>query len=220
MAPKVTLFAHGLAVNPIKVAILLEELDVEYDIIHKELGDVPKGVKAPDFLKLNPNGRLPVLIDHTNNDHIVWESGAIILYLAERFDPSNKFIGVGLEERSQVWEWLFFQMSGLGPSQGQAVWFLRYHPLKEPEIHPSVMERYRDETYRIYGVFEKKLEGEWIVLGRFTLADVASYPWIHAAEFCGLSLAEFPRLAAYHERIQALPSVKRAYARLFESRGA
>ncbi|KAF8583242.1 glutathione S-transferase family protein [Ramaria rubella] len=209
MTPKVTIFVHGLAPNPIKIAILLEELNVEYHAIKKELGDGPNGLKAPDFLKINPNGRIPALIDHTNNDHIVWESGAILLYIAERFDPTRRFIGITLEERSQVWEWLFFQVSGLGPTQGQVGWFRNYHPIKPGDMHPSVLER-------IYGVLEKRLEKEegWLALKRFTIADIAHYPWLFLAEKQGLSLNEFPKLAAYCEKIKVIPSVERAYAKV------
>ncbi|KAF8589630.1 glutathione S-transferase [Ramaria rubella] len=214
MVPKVTLYTSGLVPNPIKVAILLEELEIEYAIVKKDFGDGPNGVKAADFLKINPNGRVPALIDHTNNDHTVWESGAILLYVAERFDPTHKFLGETLEERSQVWEWLFFQVSGLGPTAGQVAWFLRRHPVKD--LDPSVIERYRNETYRIYGVLEKRLEkeGEWIALNRFTVADIANYPWVNLVEFIELSFDGFPKLAMYRERMKALPSVQKALAKL------
>jgi len=129
---------------------------------------------------------MPAIIDHSNNDKVVWESGAILLYIAERFDPTGRFVGKALEEKSEVWQWLFFQVrqspflrtsdltltqvSGLGPSMGQMYWFKNYHPVKD--LHPSVVQRYRDETYRIFGVLEKRLaeEGEWLALKRFTIA--------------------------------------------------
>ncbi|KAF8583245.1 thioredoxin-like protein [Ramaria rubella] len=172
MIPKVTLYVHSFTPNPLKIAILLEELGVEYEAVQRELNDGPHGVKGPEFLKINPNGRLPALIDHTNNDHTVWESGAILLYVSERFDPTHKFTGDTLEEHSQVWEWLFYQVSGLGPTQGQVIWFKTRHPVKD--LHPSVLERYVNETCRIYDVLEKRLdkEGEWIALKRFTIAGM------------------------------------------------
>jgi len=211
MAPKVTLYCLGTAPNPLKVAILLEELKVEYTVVYKVLGDGPNGVKAPDFLKINPNGRTPAVIDHTNNDKFVWESGAILLYLAERFDKSGKFVGKSLEERAEVWEWLIFQVSGLGPSQGQVGWFTNFHPVKD--LHPSVLERYRNETYRIYGVLEKRLEeeGEWLALKRFTVADIAHYPWLKFAGILNFDMTKYPKLDAYTKRIQEIPSVKQAY---------
>ncbi|KAF8576955.1 glutathione S-transferase [Ramaria rubella] len=203
MAPQITLFSHGRAPNPPKIAILMEELSIEYTLINKNL----------DFIKINPNGRTPAIIDHTNGDRIVWESGAILLYLAERFDKTGEFIGKTLEDKSDVWMWLFYQVSGLGPSQGQANWFTHFHPVKD--IDPSARERYINECYRIFGVLEKRLEGkEYLVLGRFTLADIAHYPWINIAYFATLDLSSFPNVQAYYESIKALPSVVRAYERL------
>jgi len=214
MAPQVTLFVHGRAPNPPKVAIFLEELGVEYAVVSKEFGDGPQGVKNPEFLKMNPNGRIPAIIDHSNNNKIVWESGAILLYLGERFDKNGKFVGEDLNDKAVVWEWPFFQMSGLGPSQGQANWFLNMHPIKD--LHPSVVERYQNESYRIYGVLEKRLkeEGDWLCLKRFTIADMAHYPWILVREFGKLDLSKFPKVLEYFERIQALPSVQKAYAKI------
>ncbi|KIJ47616.1 hypothetical protein M422DRAFT_163742 [Sphaerobolus stellatus SS14] len=150
MAPQVTLFVSGRTANPAKVAILLEELEVEYRTITKEFGDGPNGLKGEDYLKINPNGRLPALIDHTNNDHIIWESGAILLYVAERFDPTGRHALAGrtLEEKAEVWQWLMFQISTIGPMQGQLFWFFRYHPVKD--LDQSVYHRYKNECYRIY----------------------------------------------------------------------
>ncbi|KIJ53948.1 hypothetical protein M422DRAFT_153619 [Sphaerobolus stellatus SS14] len=169
MDPKVILYAHGISPNPPKVAILLEELGVEYTIVEKEWGNGLNGVKGEDFLKINPNGRVPALVDHTNNNFTVWESGAILLYIAERFDPSGKFIGKTLEERTEVLQWLMFQMSGIGPMQGQHHWFTFAHPVKN--LDQSVYDRYRNEVYRLYGVLEKQLEDhEWIAIDRYTVA--------------------------------------------------
>ncbi|KAF8589201.1 glutathione S-transferase [Ramaria rubella] len=210
MGPQVTLFSHKQGPDPIKISILLEELGVEYVIVNKEFGDGPNGVKHPDFLKYNPNGRVPVIIDHTNNDRNVWESGAILLYLAERFDKAGKIVGQTLDEKAMVWEWLFYQVSGLGPSQGQVNWFVHRHDVKE--LHPSVTERYINECYRIYNTLDKALEGqEYLVNGRFTVADIAYYPWIKIAGFATLDLSRFPNIQAYFERIKALPSVVKAY---------
>ncbi|KIJ53970.1 hypothetical protein M422DRAFT_24965 [Sphaerobolus stellatus SS14] len=213
MAPKVTLFGHGQTPNPPKIAILLEELGVEYELVNKEMNDGPNGIKGEAFLKINPNGRVPALIDHTNDDFAVWESGAILLYVAERFDPSGKFTGKTLKERAEVWEWLIFQLSGLGPMKGQFFWFLRYHPVKD--IDQSVSDRYKNEVYRLYGVYEKQLEKhDWIALDRFTVADMANYPWLRAASYGGFDLTKFPKLEAYIARLAALPSVKTVYEKL------
>ncbi|KIJ36087.1 hypothetical protein M422DRAFT_261634 [Sphaerobolus stellatus SS14] len=212
MTPKVTLFGHVnlQAPNPPKIAILLEALGVEYEIVNKELGDGPNGIKGEDFLKINPNGRLPALIDHTNDDFAVWESGAILLYVAERFDPSGKFIGRTLKERAEVWEWLIFQLSGLGPMQGQYFWFMKYHPVKN--LDQSVSDRYKNEVHRLYGVYEKQLEKhDWVALDRFTVADMANYPWLRTASYAGFDLTKFPKLEAYIARLGALPSIKKVY---------
>ncbi|GJJ08952.1 hypothetical protein Clacol_003172 [Clathrus columnatus] len=175
-----------------------------------ELGDVENGVKAPDFIAINPNGRVPAIIDHTNNDTVVWESGAILLYIAERFDTSGKFNGKDLVEKAAVWEWLMFQacrMSGLGPMQGQVGWFKRYHPVKD--IDQSVHDRFINETYRIYGVLNKRLENrQWVALDRFTVAG------LHISHLFDLKFDEFPHLKAYVERISKLPSVETAYKKL------
>jgi len=212
MSHKVTLFNNGQTPNPIKVGILLEELGVDYAIVEKELDDGPNGVKGKDFLKINPNGRVPAIIDHSNNDHVVWESAAILLYLGERFDPSKKLVGNTLEERSEVWEWLTFQISGLGPFQGQVFWFKFYHPVKN--LDQSVIDRYKNEVLRLFGVYEKRLEEhEWLALDRFTVADIATYTWVTVSPHADLDLSKFPKLSAWHERVKALPSVEKAYAK-------
>ncbi|KAF8587079.1 glutathione S-transferase [Ramaria rubella] len=213
MATQITVFAHGDSPNPLKVAILLEELGLDYVPVNKDYGDGPNGVKHPDFLKINPNGRTPAIIDHTNNDLVVWESGAILLYLAERFDKSGKFAGNSLEERKEVWEWLIYQVSGLGPSQGQAFWFLHAHPVKD--LHPSVAERYINECLRIFSVLEKRLEEKkYLALERFTLAGQLAKLWIHSAWYATLDLSKFPQIEKWFERVTAFPSVRRVYERI------
>ncbi|KIJ36083.1 hypothetical protein M422DRAFT_261629, partial [Sphaerobolus stellatus SS14] len=173
MAPKVTLFSLALpSSNPPKIVILLEELGVEYTLIRKERDDVLNGVKAEDFLKISPNGCVPALVDHTNNDFVIWESAAILLYIAERFDPLHKLIGKTLEERAEVWEWLMYQTSGLGPMQAQLFWFKVRHPVKN--LDRSVYDRYENEAYRIFDVLEKHLEKhEWVALDKFTVAGMS-----------------------------------------------
>ncbi|GJJ08951.1 hypothetical protein Clacol_003171 [Clathrus columnatus] len=210
---QITLFHHGIAPNPPKVAILLEELGISYKLVKKEFGDGENGVKAPDFLAINPNGRVPAIIDHTNNDKIVWESGAILIYLTERFDTSGKYTGKNLDEKAEVWEWLIFQLSGLGPMHGQIGYFKRLHPVKN--LDQSVYDRFINETYRVYGVLNKRLENrEWIALDRFTIADMSFYTWLYLAPLSELSFDGFPHLKAYKERIAKLPSVEIVYKKL------
>ncbi|GJJ07954.1 hypothetical protein Clacol_002161 [Clathrus columnatus] len=209
MSPQITLFHHGVAPNPPKVAILLEELGISYELIKKEFGDGENGVKAPDYLAINPNGRLPSIIDHTNNDKIIWESGAILIYLTERFDKSGKYGGENLDEKAVVWEWLMLQLSGLGPILGQVGYFKLQHPVKD--LDPSVINRFKNETLRVFGVLEKRLENrEWIALNRFT---IAGFKLLHRAD---LTLDEFPRLKASFDRISQLPSVETAYKKLLQ----
>ncbi|KIJ42013.1 hypothetical protein M422DRAFT_255034 [Sphaerobolus stellatus SS14] len=208
MAPKVTLFtdSNGQTPNPRKIAILLEELGIEHALIVKDFGgtDPKHGMKGEEYFKFTPNGRVPCLIDHTNNDFTVWESGAILLYVAERFDPSGRLRGETIQERTEVLKWLMFQISALGPMQGQVFWYKNLHPVKN--LDQSVYDRYTNEVYRIYGVFEKQLEKhDWIALDRFTVADIANYTWLITYDQAGLSLTNFPKLAAYIERIRALP---------------
>lgn len=213
--PKISVYVSKLALtpNPSKVVILLEELGIPYITIQKEFGDGPSGVKAPDFLKINPNGRVPAIIDHANGHKIVWESGAILYYLAEKYDISGKYFGKNLDEKAEVMKWLMFQVSGLGPMQGQVHYFNNTHP--EKNLHPSVYERFRDETHRIWSVFEKRLEHrEWLALNRFTIADIAVYTWLKVAPYGNLDLSGFPKLKAYFDKISEVNSVKVAYARL------
>lgn len=121
MAPQFTLYSHrGPGPNPLKAAILLEKLGLTYDVIALDFSnDSEKGVKGSKFLKLNPNGRVPALVDHQNKDFTVWESGAILYYLVEKYDKDGKFFGTNAEDRAVVMQWLTHQLSGLGPAQGQ-----------------------------------------------------------------------------------------------------
>jgi len=169
--------------NPPKVALLCEELNIKYNVKALEFGE--KGVKSPEFVALNPNGRVPAIRDPNNNNRIVWESGAILFYLAEHYDKTGAFFGRNVDEKTDVMQWLSFQLSGLGPSQGQVNWFIHYFENASGEKAPaSVTKRYQDETYRIYGVLEKQLERqkakgfEYIVTDRYTIADMANYPWL------------------------------------------
>lgn len=119
MPAQFTLYTHkGPGPNPLKAAILLEKLGLEFDVIDLDFGDDPnRGVKSEKFLKVNPNGRVPALVDHSKNDFTIWESGAILYYLVEQYDKQGKFFGKDVIEKSVVMQWLAFQLSGLGPVQ-------------------------------------------------------------------------------------------------------
>lgn len=216
----IDLYVHnGPGPNPPKVALLCEELNIKYKVIALEFGD--KGVKSPEYVALNPNGRVPAIRDPNNNNRIVWESGAILFYLAEHYDKTGAFFGRNIDEKTDVMQWLTFQLSGLGPSQGQVNWFIHYFEKASGEKAPdSVTKRYTDETYRIYGVLEKQLERqkakgyEYIVTDRYTIADMANYPWLKIAGMAKVDFSNYPLLGAYVDRIANRPTTKAAYEKL------
>ena len=186
--------------NGHKVSILLEELGVPYQVHAIDLGKNEQ--KAPEFLKINPNGRIPAIVDGDNDDFAVFESGAIMIYLAEqhgRFMPSD------VKGRSLVIQWLMFQMAGIGPMQGQANVFLRYFP----ETIPAVIERYQKETLRLYNVLEQRLVGRDYLCEDYTIADIASWTWVNYHEWAGLTLDELPQVKAWFDRIEERPAVQR-----------
>ena len=151
-----------------KAAVVLEELGLTYESIYL---DFSKGEqKALDHVKYNPNGRIPTLIDHQNGDFVIWESNAIMLYLADKYDTERRLAPADEKERYAMVQWLFFQASGQGPYFGQGVWFTRLHS----EQIPSAQERYRNEIKRVWGVLESVLsKQEWLVGGKCTIADMS-----------------------------------------------
>lgn len=185
--------------NGYKVAILLEEAGIAYTPHFLSFSENQQ--KAPEFLAINPNGRIPAIVD---DDFAVFESGAILLYLAEKY---GRFLPTDPQGRSVAVQWLMWQMGGLGPMMGQLNVFSRYFP----ERLPSAIERYERESYRLFGVLEKRLgEAAWLAGAEYSIADMASWPWVAAHEWPGLSLADYPKLAEWHERIKARPAVQRA----------
>ncbi|GES86039.1 glutathione S-transferase [Rhizophagus clarus] len=172
----------------------------------------PNGVKdeeqkQPWFLKINPNGKIPAITDHSRGDFNVFESGAIMIYLCEHYDPEGKLLPKDPDSRSQVIQWIMFQMGGIGPMQGQAGHFNNY----APEEIPYAIKRYTEETKRLYSVLNNALEGkEYLVDNKFTLADAISFPWVRAHFLTGISsIDEFPNLKTWIERIYARPAVKK-----------
>ncbi|TCD64427.1 Glutathione S-transferase 2 [Steccherinum ochraceum] len=206
-----TLWTHETGPNPWKVAFVLNELGLEYE--SKYIDFHTKEQKGPEYLKITPNGRVPALIDHKNGDYTVWESGAILLYLVDKYDKENRLtVPVDHPERHQLYQWLFFQTSGQGPYVGQVGWFTWYHP----ERLPSVLERYKKETKRVLGVLEIVLsKQEWLVGGKMTIADMIFISWTSAS---GILLGEdldfekeFPATYKWHSKLMELPSVKAAH---------
>ncbi|KIJ32524.1 hypothetical protein M422DRAFT_184459 [Sphaerobolus stellatus SS14] len=169
MPPQATLFSNTGVPNPAKIAIFLEELNIEYEVIQRSLRKGgPDGAQSAQFLELNPMGRVPVIIDHTNNDFSVWESAAILIYLAERFSPDGKYSGKTLEERAVISQWLLFDVSQLTPNLCEIYWYKRRHPVKD--LDPSINEHYETEVYDLWSMLEHRLEKQdWMALDRMTI---------------------------------------------------
>ncbi len=194
--------------NGHKVTMFLEEAGLGYRISRVNIG-VGDQFK-PEFLAIAPNNRMPAIVDDEpaggGNPVSVFESGAILVYLAEK---SGQFLPFGLRERTATLEWLFWQMAGLGPMLGQNHHFNVY----APEKIPYAIERYVRETARLYGVLDRRLaEREFIVGDGYTIADMACYPWIVAHQRQQMDLADFPNVRRWFDAIRARPATRRAYA--------
>lgn len=202
--PDITLYT-AKSPNGLKVSIVLEELGIPYKARAISIKDDEH--KQPWFLKINPNGRIPAITDHSRGNFHVFESGAIMIYLCEHYDPEGKLLSKDPNLKSQVIQWVMFQMGGLGPMQGQAGFFNRY----APEKIPYAIKRYTDETKRLYSVLNGALESkEYLVGNKFTLADAISFPWVRVHFLSGIeSIDEFPNLKAWVARISARPAVQK-----------
>jgi GST-like protein len=192
--------------NGHKVAMFLEETAMPYRLVPVNIG---KGEQfKPDFLAISPNNRMPAIVDNAPLDGgapiSVFESGAILLYLAEK---TELFLPADVRGRTQVTEWLFWQVAGLGPMAGQNHHFTRY----APEKVPYAIARYTQETHRLYGVLDKRLEGREFLAGPYSIADMAAYPWIVPHELQGQNLADFPHVKRWFETIKSRPATRRAY---------
>jgi glutathione S-transferase len=161
--------------------------------------------KEPWYLKLNPNGRIPTIIDHDRNDFVVFESGAILIYLAEK---TGQFLPTDIDGRSRVLQWLMFQMSGVGPMMGQANVFFRY----APEKIPYAIDRYQREVLRLFGVLERQLEHHEYLAGAYSIADIAMWPWVRGYAWSGVTLDGLPHLQRWHDSVAARPAVERGKA--------
>jgi GST-like protein len=191
--------------NGWKASITLEELGTPYRVHPIDLG---KNVqKEPWFLEINPNGRIPAIVDRANGDFAVFESGAIMLYLCDR-DGSGKLLPRDAKGRSRVEQWLMFQMGGVGPMQGQANVFFRYFP----EKLPAAISRYQNETRRLYEVLDRQLGKTPYLAGDYSLADIANYSWIRIPEWAGVSVDGLDHLKRWLGEIAARPAVQRGLA--------
>jgi len=192
--------------NGHKITMFLEETGLPYEIVPVNIG---KGDQfKPDFLKIAPNNRMPAIIDRAPADKgapvSIFESGAILLYLAEK---TGKFVAQDLRGRVETLQWLFWQMGGLGPMAGQNHHFSQYAADKIP----YAIDRYVRETNRLYAVLDKRLADREFVAGPYSIADMASYPWIVPHERQGQKLEDFPNLKRWFDTIRARPATVRAY---------
>ena len=191
--------------NGRKVAIMLEELGVEYTA-HPI--DISKGDQfGEEFLKIAPNNRIPAIIDHDTGIAMM-ETGAIMLYLADRYD---RFMPKGESDRWAAIEWLMWQMGGIGPMLGQVHHFVKYNAGKSAYAE----ERYSNEAKRLYGVLDRRLEGRDYMVGaergEYTITDMATWPWISRFEWQEIDLNEFPNVRDWYIRIAERPAVQRGY---------
>lgn len=184
--------------NGKKVAIMLEEAGLEYYLHKINLRENEQ--KEDWYLKINPNGRIPAIIDRDEDNFSVFESGAILIYLAEK---SQQFLPSDIKGRSEVIQWVMFQMAGVGPMQGQANVFYRY----APEKIPFAIERYQNETNRLYDVLDKKLSENEYIAGDYSIADIAHWPWIDAHDWAGIDLDKFCNLKRWHQEVGRRPAV-------------
>jgi GST-like protein len=197
--------------NGHKVTIFLEETGLPYKIFPVNIG---KGEQfRREFLAISPNNRIPAMVDHDppggGAPIAVFESGAMLLYLA---DKTGRFIAQDLRGRTDTIQWLFWQMGNLGPMSGQNNHFSNY----AVEKIPYAMARYRNEVNRLYGVLNARLADRAYMAGNYSIADMASYPWVVPYERQGQKLEDFPHLKRWFEAVRARPAVERAYAKAKE----
>ena len=186
--------------NGIKASIALEELNLEYKVHALELGKLEQ--KEDWFLEINPNGRIPAIIDHANDDFPVFESGAILIYLAEQ---TGKLLPTDWRGRSLVLQWLMFQMGGIGPMMGQANVFFRY---AEEKI-PFAIDRYQREVRRLLEVLNGRLSDNEYLAGDYSIADIANYSWVHSHDWSGVAIDGLDHLQRWLEQIGARPAVQK-----------
>jgi GST-like protein len=187
--------------NGRKVSIMLEECGLQY-AAHPV--DINKDEQfKPDFLKISPNNRIPAIVDR-DNGLALFESGAILMYLAEK---TGKFWSKEPEARWHTVQWVMWQMGGLGPMLGQVHHFVKYNPGKAPYAE----ERFSKEARRLYGVLDRQLKKAPFVAGEYSIADMAMWPWISRFEWQGITLDEFPNVKRWYVEIGNRPAVKRGY---------
>ena len=183
--------------NGWKVSITLEELSMPYKV--KEIDLIKGDQKKKSFLKINPNGRIPAIIDREKNNLAIFESGAIMIYLAEK---TGKLLPSDPAKKSEVLQWLLFQMGGIGPMMGQANVFYRYFP----EKLQSVIDRYQNESKRLFTVIDKHLESNQYLAQDFSIADIANWSWIRIHKWSGVEIEDLPNLKRWMDEINLRPA--------------
>jgi GST-like protein len=189
--------------NGWKASVTLEELEIPYEVhvVNLMQGDQ----KQPEYLKLNPNGRIPTIVDRDAGDFAVFESGAIMIYLAEK---AGRLLPTDVKGRSRVIQWLMFQMGGIGPMMGQANVFFRYFP----EKLQSAIDRYQNESRRLFEVLNGRLgESEWLA-GDYSIADIANWCWVRTYKWSGVSVDGLDHLQRWMGRLNERPACQRGVA--------
>ncbi len=189
--------------NGRKVSIMLEETGLDYEV--HPVNTTADEQFAPDFLAISPNNKIPAIVDRDSADgepYALFESGAILIYLAEK---TGRFLPREVRGCYDVIQWLMFQMGGVGPMLGQAHHFLHFNPGKAPYAE----ERYANEARRLYGVLEKRLGESEFLAGDYSIADMATFPWLQRHDWQGIDFADFPNVRGWYDSIARRPAVER-----------
>jgi glutathione S-transferase/GST-like protein len=186
--------------NGHKVSIALEELALPYTLKVLDLSKSEQ--KTPEFLAINPNGRIPAIVDRDEGDFAVFESGACLMYLAEK---TGQLLPTEFKARSRVVQWLMFQMGGIGPMMGQANVFYRYFPEK---IQPAI-DRYQGESKRLFRVLDGHLKDHEYLAGDYSIADIANFAWVRTHRWSGVEVDDLPHLQRWLDAIRVRPAVER-----------
>lgn len=189
--------------NGWKISVTLEEIGMPYTTRHVDIMNGEQ--KEPWFLELCPNGRIPAIVDRDNGDFAIFESGAIMLYLAKK---SGQLMPRDDKGESRVTQWLMFQMAGIGPMMGQSNVFYRYFP----EKLPSAIERYHKECRRLYEVLDRQLEGRDYLCDEYSIADIANWCWLRIYFWGGSNIDGLDNLKAWMDRLEARPACQRGIA--------
>jgi len=186
--------------NGWKASIMLEEIDLEYRVNPINIGTGEQ--KTAEYIAINPNARIPTIVDRANDDFAVFESGAILVYLAEK---TGQLMPTDVKGRSLVMQWLMFQMGGVGPMMGQANVFFRYFP----EKIPAAIDRYQNESKRLLTVLNDRLKHHEYLAGDYSIADIANWSWAKIYEWPGVDVSDLPHLLRWIDLMAAKPAVKK-----------